>query len=1220
MCPVKNLVDKAVAQGMPAVALTDHGNMFGIKEFFDCVEKKNEKLPKEQQIKPIAGCEVYVARRTRHDKDKNLTEERNGKTIIIDRGGEHLIVLAKNKTGYANLCKIVSLSWLEGHYYHPRVDKELLEKYHEGLIVCSACLGGELHRKLHRKDTEGAEAAARWYKGVFGDDYYIELQLHPPGNGNENTETYEQQRIQNAQLLDIARRTDTKIIVSNDVHFLEQEHADAHDRLICVSTGKDFDAPDRMRYTKQEWFKTEEEMRALFPDLPEAFANTVEIANKVETYNISSEALMPQFPIPAEFGTVESYRDKFAEDALRQEFGERFDKLGGYDKVLRIKLEADYLKHLTMEGASERYGNPIPADIAERIDFELDTMKTMGFPGYFLIVYDFISEARKMGVVVGPGRGSAAGSVVAYCLKITDLDPLQYDLLFERFLNPDRVSMPDIDIDFDDDGRGKVLEYVTNKYGADRVARIITYGTMAARSAIKDVARVQKLTVEEANKLAAYIPFRLNDADVKVTIANCIEHIPDFKKAAESADMRVRDTLRYAQQLEGTVRQTGVHACGIIIGADDLINYVPLATADDKETGNKLVVTQYEGTQMESVGLIKMDFLGLTTLSIIKDALATIKQAHNKVIDIDHIPLDDKKTYELFGKGLTIGIFQFESAGMQKYLKQLQPSRLDDLIAMNALYRPGPMDNIPQYIARKQGAEQVTYEFPEMEKRLKDTYGVTIYQEQVMLLSRDLAGFTRGQSDTLRKAMGKKQKYVLDKLQPDFIKGATDKGFDKPKLEKIWSDWEAFASYAFNKSHSACYAWIAYQTAYLKAHYPSEFMAAAVGRALSDTSEIKKYMDECRRMHITVLTPDVNESNPTFTVDKASNIRFGLSAIKGVGLHAAEAIIKERSENGAFSTVFNFVERVPTQTLNKRVMEALAGAGAFDSLGVPRPAYFADAGKGATFTDALLKYGAAVQQEKGSTQQSLFGEASGGSLKTPAVPPVNEYSQMEFLNKERDLIGIYLSSHPLDKYKDVIKAFVNRTFSELQDVNSLPNSTVIVAGRVNKIEKLLSKNNKDYCRIKMEDYSGTRDWVLFGKEYEMYYPKLRVDEYYIIAARIQEKAVNNYSPFAQSADRPKDKELKIGKIEMLEEVSKRGLHHIAIDLPVDKVTATFVEDLSGFAADGATPKRAKNLLEMKINLFCDGMRLDCRAAAIKVPFDDALTDFLDENELKYMVR
>lgn len=1226
MATIPGLVDKALSLGMPALALTDHGNMFGIKEFLDYVKKKNKGLPDDRKIKPIVGCELYVARRTRHDRDKSVTDsrlpdlddEQDDKQMIVDKSGEHLIALAKNKTGYHNLCKLVSLAWTEGFYQTARVDKELLEKYHEGLIICSACLGGEIHRKIQAKNLQGAEEAVLWFKRVFGDDYYIELQAHPTTKPGGRTDTYERQRVQNIELLNIARKTNTSIIVSNDVHFVEEEHADAHERLLCVSTQTTMSDPKRMRYTKQEWFKNEQEMRALFPDLPEAFENTVAIADKVEHYDITSEPIMPTFAIPQEFGTIEQYRTQFTEDALREEFGERFDKMGGYNKVLRIKLEADYLSHLAFEGAKERYGDGLTEEIKQRIRFELDVMKTMGFPGYFLIVRDFIQYAWSQDVWVGPGRGSAAGSVVAYCLRITNIDPLQYGLLFERFLNPDRVSLPDIDIDFDE-GRSKVYDYIVQKYGEDSVAHIITFGTMATKSAIKDVARVLEMPIDNANRLANYIPFAFDKGKdgkaPKVNIANCIEYIPELNEAALSGNPQVKETLKYAQMLENTVRNRGVHACGVIIGPSALINYIPLCTAEEKGGKEKLLVTQYEGSIIEDVGLIKIDLLGLNTLSIIKDTIRNIKETKGKEVDIERIPLDDKKVYEMFGRGDTIGIFQFESAGMQKYLKELKPTQLGDIVAMNALYRPGPMEYIPTFIRRKHGEEPITYPLPEMEEVLKETYGVTVYQEQVMLLSRKLAGFTRGQSDELRKAMGKKIKEKLDKLKPQFLEGCKTNGHPANIVEKIWSDWEKFTEYAFNKSHAVGYSWLAYQTAYLKVHYPAEFLASALAHSLSSPDDIKKYMKECKALKIKVLVPNVNESNVSFTVNAQGDIRFGLAAIKGVGENVSEVIVDERAKK-KFKDLFDFVERMGAKALNKRNVEALAGAGAFDGMGIDRPAFFVEHEKDTTFVDSLLRYAGALQREKDSGQQSLFGNEATQKMSTPKIPLVEEVNQLAMLNKEKEMLGVYLSSHPMTKYDDVVLAFANASMNELKNINDLVSKkNVVVAGKVSRVQQLTTKTGKPYGKITTEDESGTYEWFLFSKDYDIYYPKLVEGNYYMLTAAVQEKYQSKYATMGLSAEqqqKSKEYELRLNRIESLDEIKKRGLKSITLTIQVSKINEEFIAELEAFSA--------KDGIDLIIILQGEGMQIESKAHRTKVAFGETLTDFLKEQEIQYQVR
>lgn len=1189
MSSISGLVDKAVKSGMHSIALTDHGNMFGVKEFYNYVKKKNAKIKdqiktlekelknadldpdkktelenqlvqvRSQLFKPILGCEAYVARRDRKSKE-----------VQEDRSGYHLVLLAKNKTGYKNLCKLVSLGWMEGFYYRPRIDHDILEKYSEGLIASSACLGGEIHKKVEKGNLEEAEEAARWYKKVFGDDYYIELQRHKTDKPNADYECFNKQQRQNEDLIRIAKKTGIKLVATNDVHFVEEEHGEAHERLICLSTGKDLDDPSRMRYTKQEWLKSPEQMWEIFADVPEALQNTVEIAEKVEFYDIDSAPMMPVFPIPETFGTEEKYRQEFTEEMLREEFKDGYDRLGGYDKVVRVKLEADYLAKLAYEGAKDRYGEELDPEQKERIDFELHVMKTMGFPGYFLIVQDFINAARGMGVSVGPGRGSAAGSVVAYCLRITDIDPLRYDLLFERFLNPDRISMPDIDIDFDDDGRGQVLRWVTDKYGKERVAHIITYGTMATKSSIKDVARVQRLPLSEADRLTKLIPDKFPEgADgkaPKVNISNCLKYVPELQQARNSYDQNLANTLRYAEMLEGTVRQTGVHACGVIIGADDLTNLVPLSTAVDKETSEEMLVTQYEGSVIEEIGLIKMDFLGLKTLSIIKEALSNIKKSKGVDLDLDRIPIDDAKTYELFSRGMTVGTFQFESAGMQKHLQALQPTQFEDLIAMNALYRPGPMQYIPQFVNRKHGREKIEYPFPEMEKRLKDTYGITVYQEQVMLLSRDLAGFTRGQSDELRKAMGKKLIDKMEALKVKFLDGCAKNGFGpKEKIEQIWADWAEFAKYAFNKSHATCYSWIAYQTAYLKAHYPAEFMAANLTRNKDDITEVGKFMDECKNMGINVLGPDVNESDLTFTVNTSGHVRFGLGGVKGVGEGAVIAIVEERSRNGKFKSVFDFVERVNLTSCNKKTLESLALCGAFDSLGdVRREQFFVENSKNEIVIETIIRYGNKYQTDAAMSRNSLFGDGDAVEIAKPEIPFTPEWSPLEKLNKERDLIGMYLSAHPLDEYEFEINHVCNTTTSDLKDLTSLQGKALKIGGMVTGFRHGTSKAGNPYGIFTLEDYAGAFEFALFGNNYIEFGKYMIKDLYLLITAIVQEKGADWKFKKATPADSdlPKELELKIQKIEVFSDVKDKLVDTLTLSIPIDQLDDSFVDELS----------------------------------------------------------
>jgi DNA polymerase III subunit alpha len=1189
MSSIAGLVDTATKYGMNSIALTDHGNMFGIKEFYNYVKKKNAKVKDQikaleselkndaltsgqreelqhqldkarlQIFKPILGCEAYVARRSR-----------NSKEIQEDRSGYHLVLLAKNKKGYQNLCKLVSYGWMDGFYYRPRIDHEILEKYSEGLIASSACLGGEIHKKVESGNLKAAEEAAMWYKRVFGDDYYIELQRHKTDKPNADYQCFEKQQRQNEELIKIARKTGIKLVATNDVHFVNEEHGEAHERLICLSTGKDLDDPTRMRYTKQEWLKSPEQMLQIFADVPEALENTVEIANKVELYDIDSAPMMPVFPIPEDFGTEKAYRQKYTEEMLREEFGDGFDRLGGYNKVVRVKLEADYLSKLAYEGAVNRYGETLNQEQRERIDFELHVMKTMGFPGYFLIVQDFINAARGMGVSVGPGRGSAAGSVVAYCLRITDIDPLEYDLLFERFLNPDRISMPDIDIDFDDDGRGQVLRWVTEKYGKERVAHIITYGTMATKSSIKDVARVQRLPLSEADRLTKLIPDKFPEgADgkaPKVNISNCLKYVPELQKARDSADQNLANTLRYAEMLEGTVRQTGVHACGVIIGADDLTNLVPLSTAMDKESNEEMLVTQYEGSVVEEIGLIKMDFLGLKTLSIIKEALSNIKKSKGVDLDIDSIPIDDTQTYQLFSKGLTVGTFQFESAGMQKHLQALQPTQFGDLIAMNALYRPGPMQYIPQFVNRKHGREKIEYPFPVMEKRLKDTYGITVYQEQVMLLSRDLAGFTRGQSDELRKAMGKKLIDKMEALKVKFLDGCAKNGFGpKEKIEQIWADWAEFAKYAFNKSHATCYSWIAYQTAYLKAHYPAEFMAANLTRNKDDITEVSKFMDECKTLGINVLGPDVNESELNFTVNKNGDVRFGLGGVKGVGEGAVLSIVEERTKNGRFKSVFDFVERVSLTACNKKTLESLALCGAFDSFGdIRREQFFVENSKNEVVIESIIRYGNKYQTDVSMSKNSLFGEADAVEITKPEIPYTPEWSPLEKLNKERDLIGMYLSAHPLDEFEFEINHICNTTTVDLKDLAALQGKVLRIGGMVTNFRHGTSKAGNPYGIFTLEDYAGAFEFPLFGNNYIEFGKYMIKDLYLFITAIVQEKGADwKYKKHMPTEnDAPKELELKIQKIEVFNDVKDKLIDTLTLTIPVDQIDDSLAEELT----------------------------------------------------------
>ena len=1247
---VQRLVDKAMADGQPGIAVTDHGDMFGIKEFYNYVQKvkgkcKDKAAEAEARIaalrdgtetcadpaaeiakcerqleecrrklafKPIIGCEVYVARRRLHDKE--------GKP---DQSGYHLILLAKNLKGYHNLIKIVSKAWTDGFYMRPRTDRAEIEKYHEGLICCSACLAGEVPRAITAGDLEKAEESIRWHKRVFGDDYYLELQLHKATVERANHEAYPMQLEVNRHLRELSAKYGVRMVCTNDVHFVDEENAEAHDRLICLSTGKDLDDPKRMLYSKQEWLKTTAEMASIFGESdPEAMATTVDICNQIEFYSIDHAPIMPNFEIPKEFGTEEEYRARITEQELYDEFTrdehgnvvmseeegrKKIEKLGGYDKLYRIKFEADYLAKLTMEGAHRRYGEHLTEEQQERLKFELHIMKTMGFPGYFLIVQDFIRAAREeLDVSVGPGRGSAAGSAVAYCLGITQIDPIAYDLLFERFLNPDRISLPDIDVDFDDDGRGRVLNWVTQKYGKEKVAHIITYGTMATKLSIKDVARVQKLALSESDRLCKLVPDKTPEGKPVKSLGQAIELVPELKAAEQSDNPVLRDTIRYAKMLEGNVRNTGVHACGTIICRDDITDWVPVSTADDKETGEKMLVTQYEGSVIEDTGLIKMDFLGLKTLSIIKDAVENIRQTKGVKIDIDDFSIiNDPATYKLYSEGRTVGTFQFESAGMQKYLRELQPSTFEDLIAMNALYRPGPMDYIPDFIARKHGRSPIVYDIPVMEKYLKDTYGVTVYQEQVMLLSRLLANFTRGESDTLRKAMGKKLKDKLDALKPKFIAGGTKNGHDPKVLEKIWADWEKFASYAFNKSHATCYSWVAYQTAYLKANYPSEYMAAVLSRNLTNVEQLTVYMNECKRMGIRVLGSDVNESRKTFSANAAGDVRFGLAAIKGVGEAAAESIIEEREKHGRYKDIYDLMERLNFSVVNRKCLENMAYAGAFDSITeFHRGKFFGTDSRdssGVTFLEQLMRYGQRYQAERDNAQQSLFGGDGHVDIQRPVLPTCTDWTQLETLGKEREMMGLYLSAHPLDEYKVLIDHMCKTQVTELEHPEALKGQEVAVAGMVVGVQNLITRTGKPFGKFKLEDYNGTYEFALFGKDYETFRKFMFTDYFLFIRCKVQPKPYND-----------KELEVKIVSIMQLSEL-RDSIKEVTVQLPVEEVT----HELIGGLSERVRESKGDTLL--RVNVFDRNTQvvLNLYSRSHRVTLSQSLVDYLEDNQIRY---
>jgi DNA polymerase-3 subunit alpha len=1132
---IQALIDKVKLLGMDAIAITDHGNMFGVKEFHNTATKKG--------VKPIIGCEIYVAK-------KSISEVKDKE----DRSGDHLILLAKNLTGYKNLIKLISTAWIKGFYYKPRVDKELLARYSEGIIASSACIAGEIPDEILNGTMAGAEEALKNYLQIFGEDFYLEIQRHETYDPEADRSAFPLQQKVIEAFRKLAAKYNVKIIATNDAHFINAEDAEAHDRLICINTAKDIDDPNRLRYSKQEYIKSEEEMRTIFSDIPEAIDNVAELVSKVEKYKLDHGPIMPEFELP------EGYTDK-----------------------------DEYLRYLTYEGAKKRWGT-LNREQTERIDFELETIAKMGFPGYFLIVQDFLNAARRMGVSVGPGRGSAAGSAVAFCLKITDIDPIKYGLLFERFLNLDRISMPDIDIDFDEDGRESVLKYVVDKYGHDKVAHIITFGSMAAKMAIRDVARVQKLPLPDADRLAKLVPERPG-----VTLAQAYAEVPELARERESSNKLIAQTLKYAEVLEGSVRQTGVHACGIIIGKDALDNYIPLCTAKDTE----LYATQYDGSHVESVGLLKMDFLGLKTLSIIKDAIENIKKSKGIDIDIETIPLDDTVTFELFSNGETTGIFQFESTGMKRYLRELKPNRFEDLIAMNALYRPGPMEYIPKFIRRKHGIEKIDYVIPVMEKYLNDSYGITVYQEQVMLLSQELAGFTKGEADSLRKAMGKKKKSIMDEMKIKFLEGCSKNGYDETIINKIWSDWEAFAQYAFNKSHSTCYALVAYQTGYLKANYPAEFMAAVLSRNISDIKKITTFMDETRRMGMEVLGPDVNESYVKFTVNKAGNIRFGLGAIKGVGENAVIHLIEERDQNGNYKDIYDLVERVNLNALNKKNLEAMAVAGAFDCFeNITRAQFFAIDIRGTSFIENLIRYGNNAKSIKLSSSQTLFGDSGGFDLIKPEPSACPDWPKLEKLNREKEVIGIYLSSHPLDDFKLEISTFATATLAELQNLREYLDREVVVAGMITDTKNGIGKNGKPYGSFTLQDYTDSFRFMMFDKEY-LDNSKFFITGYYLLVkGKVQKRRF-----------REDEVEFSIKKINLLSSVKDELIKSVTLKINPEYINEEMINVLKDLI------KENKGETELKFMFLDpdDKISLPMFSRTLRVRLNNEFISYLEDH-------
>ena len=1215
---IPRLVDKAVKDGMKGMAITDHGVMYGIKEFADYCASVNKGRKKEglEPFKPIFGCEMYVAHHRKESKSAS-----DG-----DKSGYHLIVLAKNFKGYKNLIKLVSRAWVDGFYFKPRTDRGDLEKYHEGLIICSACIAGEVPAKILNGDIEGAREAIEWYRRVFGEDYYLEIQRHEVKDPHQraNRETFPLQQRANKVILELAKEYGIKVVCTNDCHFEDQDTAEAHDHLLCLSTNKKLDDPSRMLYTKQEWFKTRAEMNDVFSDVPEALTNTLDILNKVEIYSIDHGPIMPFFPIPESFGTEELWRQRYSDEEIYKEFTtdengqnplppeegrKKIELLGGVDKLYRIKFEADYLAKLTYEGAKKLYGDPVPEDVCEHINFELHTMKTMGFPGYFLIVQDFINAARNdLGVWVGPGRGPAAGSVVAYCLGITRIDPLKYDLLFERFLNPDRVNLPDIDTDFDDDGRGKVLRWVMDKYGHENCAHIITYGSMATKNSIADVARVEELPLDRTNALKKAIPERLPDG-MKMNLTNAIKCTPELRDAEVSVNPKERNTIKYAKQLEGTVRGVGIHACGFIICRDPISDWVPISTADDPDFPNlKCAVTQYDGHVIESTGLIKMDFLGLKTLSELKEACKVIKQTRGEDVDIDNIPIDDELTYKLYQEGRTIGTFQFESPGMQKYLRELHPTVFEDLIAMNALYRPGPMDYIPDFIRRKHDPSLVQYDIPCMEKYLKDTYGITVYQEQVMLLSRQLAGFTRGQSDALRKAMGKKKKAIVDQMHPLFIEGGKKNGHDPKVLDKIWTDWEKFASYAFNKSHATCYSWVAYQTGYLKAHYPAEYMAALMTRRFAIRTEIAKLMEECKSLGVETLGPDVNESYVGFGVNDKGAIRFGLSAINGMGSSAADMIVQERLANGPFKDIFDFAERVSLKDVNRKSFESLALSGAFDCFGLMREQYVAPNGKGEVFLDTLVRFGKQYQQFKVAAANSLFGMSDDVGFTTPAIPEAEPWSGIDRLNKEKELVGIYLSAHPLDDYSLILHKMCNTLCKDVVKDNYeelAGREEITFGGIVTHVNQRFNKQGKPFGIVTIEDFEGPGEIALFGEDWGKWSGMLTENCSVYITGKCDKRYAtsNNYY-------------FNINSIEYLQTVKSERVSRFTINVNGNDIDTAMVNDILTTMGD----KPGKTELYFNIKDDENNTNILLKSSARPIEVSKELVNYVDQNDkLSYSV-
>ena len=1182
---IKKLFTRAQELGMPGLAITDHGNMFGVKDFRDI----SEKFP---DVKPIIGCEIYV---TRH-YDHKLKDNDHKKYY-------HLILLAKNYDGYRNLMKIVSIGHIEGNYYRPRVSHEVIEKYHENLICCSACMAGEIAQGILAGDEKGVDEAIEWHKRVFGEDYYLEVMMHKTEVPGLSLDTYNLQKEYCTEIFRLAQKHGVKVVATNDVHFVRKEDGPVHDRLICLTTNANVDDPKRLRYTQQEYLKSEEEMAEIFPDHPEVLANTLEVCEKVERYEINRGHVLPKFQIDGAFlENIDYYLEKYADIIDNGRYEIRKDHDGN---VIEKNYRGDefcksvaFLCHLTYEGARGRYGDTLTQEQQERLHFELMTISYMGFPDYFLIVQDFINWGRRNGVSVGPGRGSAAGSCVAYCLGITNLDPIRYDLLFERFLNPERISMPDIDVDFDDEGRYRVIQYVQEHYGADHISHVITFGTMAAKLAVKDVARISNLPIPESNRLTKMIPDRPiivrengEEKEYKPTLANSVKYVKELNNEYENGDPLVKEVLNYALQLEGCIRQTGIHACAMIIGRGNLTDYIPITTGVDKATGQVVWVSQYEGTKIEDVGMLKMDFLGLKTLSIIDRCLAMVKKRYGHVIDIEKIPIDDPAVFDLYSRGDTKSIFQFESGGMKEWLIKLHPERFEDLIAMNALYRPGPMDYIPDFVAGKNDPSKIHYDLPDMEEYLKETYGVTVYQEQVMRLSQKLAGFSKGKADKLRKAMGKKQKDVLDSLKGAFMKGATANGYPQDILEKIWKDWEAFAKYAFNKYHATCYAWVSYQTAWLKAHYPSEFQASNLTQNISNMEEMKEIMADCRKAGIKVLSPDVNESDAQFSVNRQGDVRFGLGGLKGFGENVVNAIIAEREANGSFKDLFDFMERMGN-AVGRKPLETLVYSGALDSFGLKRMQYFTAGKSGELFIDELVRYSVLFRNDTLNSESSLFGDVEELKPVRPEAPMfVGEEDTLELLQKEKEFVGMYLSSHPLDRYRFEIERFASplSELSELIDQSDKEGKSrkARVAGIITDIKTLTTKSGSPGAKIILEDFSGNYEFALFGKDYQQFFPMLQLHSQVFVEGEIAPRY--RISPEEAAAGKKAPYEFKFKTISLLGLVSESLVS--SFDILVD--TATLNADFR---------KKLMQLLKGYKGKTRVGIRVSDKQSGYSIPF------------------